>query len=49
LAEILDLGAHRLGVALEGIGAGIDFGGEDCHGRAKLPVPGLACKASEGQ
>ena len=43
-AEILDLRAHRLGVALEGVGTGVDLRRKVRSCRAKLPGPGTACK-----
>ena len=42
--EVGDQRAHRLGVALEGVGTGVDLRGKDGHVRVKLPGPRDRCK-----
>src|SRR5262249_23343652 len=37
LPQVVDQGTHRLGVALEALGAGIDLRSQDCHAGRKLP------------
>src|SRR5437763_4621484 len=42
--QVVDQRPHRLGVALEAVGTGIDLRGENGHVRAKLPGPCGRCK-----
>ena len=44
VAQVVDQRAHRLGVALEGVGTGVDLRGKDRHVRVKLPGPRDRCK-----
>ena len=43
--EVGDQGAHRLGVALEGVGAGVDLGGKDRHAGPNCPDGGRGARA----